>query len=77
MKKCKAYLQLLPDTEARARALANLFPERAEDLCRDLQQALGWAFWWKHSPEGYLYWHNIHAALVGNDPLPVPEKQTI
>lgn len=69
MKTVREHLQDLPEP-ARSQALANMWWEDAENRYNTLQEALYQAFKWSKSPERYKYWHNIHAELIGNDPLP-------
>jgi len=69
MKTIKEHLQDLPHP-ARVFALENMWWEDAENKYETRAQALDMAFNWSRSPQGYKYWHNIHAALIGNDPLP-------
>lgn len=67
-KPIKEWLQDLPEP-ARSQALHNMWWEDADTLQESLADALRQAFNWSKSPEKYIYWHNIHAELVGNDPL--------
>lgn len=69
MKTIELWLQELPEPE-RSQALANMWWEDAHTLQHSLPDALRQAFNWSKSPEKYKYWHNIHARLIGNDPLP-------
>ena len=63
------WLQDLPEPY-RSQALKNMWWEDAHTAAHSLEYALHQAFNWSKSPEGYKYWHNYHAGLVGNDPLP-------
>ncbi len=69
MKTVKQYLEELQDQEHREKALKNLDFEKRNDTANSLEHSLSVAFRWHRTPEGYKFWHNIHAALVGNDPL--------
>jgi hypothetical protein len=61
----KEYLETLPEPE-RSRALRNMDFEKQNDQATGLEHAVWWAFKWHRSPEGYKYWHQIHAGIVGN-----------
>jgi hypothetical protein len=69
MKTIREHLQDLPEP-ASSRALQNMWWEDADNRYELQADALAQAFNWSRSPEKYKYWHNIHAALIGNDPLP-------
>jgi len=68
-KTIEQWLQQLPEP-ARSQALTNMWWEDRNSRYPSLEQALPQAFNWSRSPEKYKYWHNIHAGLIGNDPLP-------
>ena len=63
------HLQDLPEPY-RSQALKNMWWEDKDNRYPTLEKALSNAFKWSKSPQKYKYWHNIHAQLVGNDPLP-------
>lgn len=69
-KTVREYLAEIPDPVIREQALKNLYKEYGQEWSTDIPAALSRAFWWHRSPQGYKYWHNIHAQMVGNDPLP-------
>lgn len=68
-KTIEQWLQELPEP-ARAQALANMWWEDKDCRYTNLPEALAQAFNWSKTREKYKYWHNIHAALIGNDLLP-------
>ena len=52
------------DEPHRSRAFENWkkdfqYEENKNEIYNDFQQALGWAFYWDQTPEGYTYWDDI------------------
>jgi hypothetical protein len=74
MKTVKQHLEALEDPQIRSAALKNMFRDYAEEWSESQHKALARAFIWNRSEEGYTYWNNIHAAMIGNDPLPANNK---
>ena len=50
--------------EHRDAALTNMYPEGMTTKALNLQNALGGAFGWHGSPEGYTYWNVIRDQLI-------------
>ena len=65
MKTIEEHLSDLPEPY-RTQALKNMWWERKGDQFETQQKSLALAFIWHKSPEGYKYWHNLHAPMVGN-----------
>lgn len=59
----REYLQLIPDPDARERALKNCYKEIAGEWSVSLPKALYRAFLWHKSPEGFAYWNQVHDSL--------------
>jgi hypothetical protein len=55
-KTVEQHLQEIPDPEIRAAALKNLWKEYGTEWAVSLPAALGRAFLWTRSAEGYKYW---------------------
>ena len=70
-KTVEQYLQEIPDPVIRAQALKNLWKEYGQEWALSLPLALGRAFLWTRSAEGYKYWYEIWLQLGG---VPKTEK---
>lgn len=77
-KTVKEWLGELPEPY-KARALANLHRpganKHAATMLRDcIPAALGVAFMWNVSPEGYDFWLAVHNHFAQGDPLPIIKR---
>lgn len=72
MKTCKEWLMDLPDGY-RELAIVNIAKESnytRNTKHNSLPEALGTAFTWKDSPEGWNFWNKVFGTIVDNGSLP-------
>jgi hypothetical protein len=63
-KTVREWLEELNEPE-RSSALANLEDKIEKELVGGLPKAISCGFGWKNTPEGYDYWSDIYASVVG------------